>query len=55
MPFMKDEVLAVRLDAGMSEALAEVAAEQDRSRSAIVRSLIDAYVVAARAEIEENE
>jgi predicted transcriptional regulator len=52
---MKDERLAVRLDADMSEALAEVAAEQDRSRSAIVRSLIGAYVVAARAESEEDD
>jgi predicted transcriptional regulator len=49
---VKDARLAVRLDADLSEALAELADVEDRSRSQIVRSLIGAYV-AARAEVEE--
>ena len=45
--------LTIRLTAEQAEGLAEVAAEQDRSRGAIVRSLVGAYLH-ARAESEEK-
>jgi hypothetical protein len=39
-----DSVMSVRITAQQAEALAAAAAEQDRSRGAVVRALVDALV-----------
>jgi predicted transcriptional regulator len=51
---VKDQRLAVRLDSDLAEALTELAAVEDRSRSAIVRALVGRYIE-ARAEAPEVE